>query len=102
MKSKDSFDETRDPWVHIPIEDIPIKTESVYVSDMAQLKAHIIYTLQEHYGERCETKDTDDFPEMLEPPYLNNDKDWGRCPTRLVYEKFDEFWGALYADVEVS
>lgn len=74
------------------------KNESVYGRQMRLLKEQIIHDIEEHYGERCKTKDTDDFPEMLEPPYANNDKDWGRCPVCLVYEKFDAFWETFYYD----
>lgn len=86
-----------------PMDIVP--DESNYGYDMREFKRHCLMMLEEHYGERCETKDTDDFPEMLEPPYANNDKDWGRCPVCLVYEKFDAFWETFYYDdddLEVS
>lgn len=73
---------------------------SKYGEQMVDLKTRILRDIKKHYGERCASKDTDDFPEMLEPPYMNNDKNWGRCPVCLVYEKFDEFWGVFYYDEE--
>lgn len=60
--------------------------------DFAKLKAVILYNIEEDWGPRCEVKDTDDFPELLEPPYPNNDPDYSRCGTCLVYERFDKFW----------
>lgn len=38
--------------------------------------------ITEHWGERCDTKDTDDFPEVA-------GKTEGRCPTCLAWEQYD-------------
>lgn len=72
--------------------------ESQYVIEFRELRNKCLDVIKEHYGERCETKDIDDFPELIEPPFPGNDKNSKRCPNCLVYEKFDEFWRALYLD----
>lgn len=43
--------------------------------------------IERDWGARCETKDTDDFPEMH-----GLSLEEGRCPVCLMYEKFDDFW----------
>lgn len=77
---------------------------SKYSEQFEKLKEHNLKVIEEHYGKRCKVKDTDDFPELLEPPFANNDPDYSRCGVCLVYEKFDAYWKALYDDdsVEVS
>lgn len=89
----------KSPGFNVPM-DIP-PPASVYATDFAQLKEHALHVIEEHYGDRCKTKDTDDFEELLFPV---GDNDAGRCPICLVYEKFDKFWDTLYEedDMEVS
>lgn len=48
----------------------------------------IAEALTEHWGPRCETKDTDDFPEMA-------GKTEGRCPCCLAWEQYDSLRAAL-------
>lgn len=75
---------------------------SVAARDFSELKKHILYVMEEYYGPRCEITDIEEFPE-LDPLFAVGDPDAGRCPTCLVYEKFDKFWGELYSgDMEVS
>ncbi len=72
---------------------------SVYSHQFRELYLHNLHTIVEHYGERCKTKDTDDFDDLV----TVGDPDAGRCPTCLVYEKFDAYWNKLYHDdVEMS
>lgn len=53
-----------------------------------QLKQVILEKLEQDWGERCKTKDTDDFEDLF-----GMDELWGgRCPVCLVYERFDKFW----------
>lgn len=48
----------------------------------------VLRLIERDWGKRCETKDTEDFPELL------NSKN-GRCGVCVVYEKFDKFWARL-------
>ncbi len=73
------------------------KKESEYGKMFRELKEHNLAVLEEHYGERCKTKDYEDFPDLL-PLFAVGDPDSGRCPVCLVYEKFDAYWEALYYD----
>ena len=54
-----------------------------------EVKKDLEKLLERDWGPRCKTKDTDDFEELLFPV---GDPDVGRCPSCLVYEKFDKFW----------
>lgn len=77
------------------LEDRPLPAPSVYGKMFADLKAHNLAVLEEHYGPRCKSKDYEDFPE-LDPLFAVGDPDAGRCPVCLVYEKFDKYWETLY------
>ena len=44
--------------------------------------------ITEHLGQRCSTKDTDDFPELL-------GKKVGRCPACRAWEQFDALCDAM-------
>lgn len=79
----------KSPGFNVPM-DIP-PPESVYGRQFSELKKHILYVMEEHWGPRCKTKDYEDFPD-LEPLNAIGDPDNGRCPACLVYEKFDNFW----------
>lgn len=57
--------------------------------DLRELKHRILNSIEEYYGSRCLAKDYDDFPDI---DFAIGDPDTGRCPTCLVYEKFDAFW----------
>lgn len=57
-------------------------------SDFDKLKAVIEYNIEDVWGPRCKTKDTDDFDELI----TVGDLGAGRCPCCLVYERFDSFW----------
>lgn len=72
--------------------------ESVYGKMFRELREHNLKVIEEHYGERCKTKDLDDFPDELDPIFPVGDPDAGRCPVCLVYEKFDNYWKVLYYD----
>lgn len=72
---------------------------STYGQMFAELKAHNLAVIKEHYGKRCKTKDYEDFPE-LEPLFAVGDPDDGRCSVCLVYEKFDAYWKYLYDDTD--
>ena len=62
--------------------------------DYESIRKAILAKLEEDWGSRCETKDTDDFEDLI----TVGDKEAARCPVCLVYEKFDNFWE--YFDVE--
>lgn len=87
----------KSPGFYTPMDVAP--GESVYGNMFANLKAHNLAVIEEHYGKRCKTKDTDDFDDLI----TVGDPDAGRCPVCLVYEKFDNYWKYLYEDhMEVS
>lgn len=44
--------------------------------------------ITEHLGQRCRTKDTDDFPELV-------GQEVGRCPACRAWEQFDALCDAL-------
>ena len=44
--------------------------------------------ITEHWGPRCRTKDTDDFPELL-------GQEVGRCPVCRAWEQFDALCDAI-------
>lgn len=105
MKNPFKREKIKSPGFFTPMDIAPGEFPSCYAYQFSVLKTYNLNVIKEHYGERCQTKDTDDFPELLEPPYMNNEKDWGRCPVCLVYENFDAYWEALYYvddDLEVS
>jgi len=54
----------------------------------AELKSQVLLFIERDWGQRCETKDTDDFDDLatVENP------DAVRCSCCLVYDKFDKFW----------
>lgn len=56
--------------------------------DYKIVKMSILDLIEADWGPRCETKDTDDFPEL-------KDDIKGRCPVCVVYERFDKFWEAF-------
>lgn len=53
-----------------------------------QVKEDTLKLLERDWGERCKIKDTEDFPELLGETETGK----GRCPSCLVYERFDKFW----------
>ncbi len=61
------------------------------------LKEHNLAVIEEEYGSRCSTKDTDDFDDLV----TIGEPDAGRCAVCLVYEKFDNYW-KMIDDVEMS
>lgn len=58
------------------------------VNDYKKLKAKLLKLIERDWGQRCETKDYEDFPELKGGVSVSE----GRCPACLTYEKFDEFW----------
>lgn len=52
-------------------------------------KQSLLRLIEKDYGKPCETKDTDDFPEMKDDP------GWGRCPVCIVYERLDKLLETL-------
>ena len=69
----------------------------VYVSvvDYDELRAGILQCMKLDWGERCETKDIDDFPELHDDLVVVGNQEENRCPVCLVYEKFDAWWDYL-------
>jgi hypothetical protein len=53
--------------------------------DVRVVKMSMLDLIELDWGPRCETKDTDDFPE------LKGDEK-SRCGVCVVYERFDKFW----------
>ena len=78
---------------YVPMDIAPGEDGSTV--DYKALKAGILSVIEEDWGPRCKTKDTDDFPEDLDPIFPIGDPDMNRCGTCLVYEKFDAFWRVL-------
>lgn len=64
------------------------------VPNKIQLKKRLEKALQKDFGKRCETKDIEDFPDLLDNPDKTS-----RCPVCVAYEKLDAFvddlWGAI-------
>jgi len=48
--------------------------------------------IKKDYGDPCETKDTEDFPDIVGDPNA------GRCPVCIVYEKLKELTNELDLD----
>lgn len=42
--------------------------------------------IEHHYGRRCKTKDTHDFPELKDDPLAN------RCPICEAWDGFDRYF----------
>lgn len=80
------------PGFFVPL-DLPVDDYGSSV-DYDKLKAGLLQVIATDWGERCETKDYEDFPE-LDPIHAVGDPDAGRCPVCLIYEKFDKFWEYL-------
>lgn len=57
-------------------------------NEYAVVKKELERLIARDWGDRCETKDTDDFDDLI----TVGDPDAGRCPCCLTYEKFDNFW----------
>jgi hypothetical protein len=89
---KKNAKEVKSPGFYVPMDLAPGEYGSVV--DYDKLKAGILDVIATDWGERCETKDYEDFPE-LDPINAVGDPDAGRCPVCLVYEKFDKFWEYL-------
>lgn len=51
------------------------------------VKSMLEHMLLRDWGPRCIVKDTEEFPELI------GDTKSSRCPSCVVYEKFDDFWG---------
>jgi hypothetical protein len=63
-------------------------------SEYDRVKRDLEEVMLDGWGERCETKDTDDFPDIADDP-----ESWGsRCPVCLIYEKIDELFELLEPD----
>jgi len=62
--------------------------------EYAEVKKSLELLIARDWGERCETKDTDDFPDLADDP-----ESWGsRCPVCLRYEKLDKFFKMIAFD----
>lgn len=64
--------------------------------DYGRIKKVLDDALAKDWGPRCAVKDYEDLPEILENPEKNS-----RCPSCVVYERFDSFWEYFSPD-EIS
>lgn len=71
-----------------PGEFVPATRNQKYLA----IKEALLTLIKEDYGEDCETRDTVDFPDILDNPKHN------RCPVCLVYEKLEELYEAIDLD----
>lgn len=64
------------------------------MNEYDRVKSDILDLLERDWGPRCDIKDTEEFDDLG----TENDPDAGRCPTCLVYDKFDNFWNYISLD----
>lgn len=86
----------KSPGFYTPMDLVPDEYGSTV--DYKTLRAGILAVIEEDWGPRCKTKDTDDFDDLI----TVGDPDAGRCPVCLVYEKFDAFWKVLDFEKQVE
>lgn len=60
------------------------KSKSDSLQCSPELRVKVEDLIRRKWGPRCETRDTEDFPEITGTD--------SRCPSCPAYEKFDEFW----------
>lgn len=87
---------TKSPGFFVPM-DIPPGEDGSTV-DYATLKDGILRVIELDYGDRCETKDVEDFTDLEGKTEILE----GRCIVCLVYERFDKLWELFELIDEVS